>query len=131
MAKKKGKKAAKPRLRAKRPSVVERMKQKLASAKKRIAALSKDVYRLEHPSPLEIPAWVAGLLTPREWKVLRHFVDHPNDREIARILGTKPSTVRHQLASIERKLGVDSRNAILIYAHAHGPIPPSLGGGPE
>ncbi|MBC7852318.1 MAG: response regulator transcription factor [Pirellulaceae bacterium] len=126
-AKRKVTKTRKRRPSAARTTVVERLKKKLASAKKRITTLSQEVDSLKHPSPRKTAAWVIQLLTPRQWQVLRLFVDHPNDKEIARMLKITPATVRTHLVSIERKLGVDSRNEILNYAHAHGPLPPSLG----
>lgn len=116
-------KGEKSRPGAPRTNVVERLKRQLASAKARIATQDKEIYSLKHPGLPETPAWVVEPLTKREWEVLRLFVKHPNDQEIARKLAISPSTVRTHLVSIERKLGVDSRNEILIYAQAHGPLP--------
>lgn len=48
-------------------------------------------------------------LTAREREVLVQFLDDPNDARIASRLGTSVQTVRNQIASIQKKLGVDGR----------------------
>lgn len=52
-------------------------------------------------------------LTPREREVLALFVTLLNDKKVARHLRTQVQTVKNQLASIEHKLGVGSRNELI------------------
>jgi DNA-binding CsgD family transcriptional regulator len=51
----------------------------------------------------------SAALSLRERQVARHYVDGLSYKEIARELGSSPSTVRTQLQSIYRRLGVHSR----------------------
>ncbi|MCK9904334.1 helix-turn-helix transcriptional regulator [Parafrankia colletiae] len=52
-------------------------------------------------------------LTPREREVAAHLVDGVGDREIARALGVSPRTVHKHLEQIYRKLGLQSRAAVV------------------
>lgn len=52
-------------------------------------------------------------LTSRERQVLLYFVKHRQDKEVAVQLGTKPQTVRNQIRSIMRKLGLRSRTDLM------------------
>jgi DNA-binding CsgD family transcriptional regulator len=61
-----------------------------------------------------------ALLTDREREVLRLYVPSMNAKEVAHRLGTKVQTVRNQLASIEHKLGVEGREALIVFALKHG-----------
>lgn len=54
-------------------------------------------------------AELLALLTPEEFHVLEKFVELHCDKKIARVLGKKSHTVRNQLLSMQRKLGVRSR----------------------
>jgi len=63
---------------------------------------------------LERLAW----LTPREREVLFLFLDSANYKQVAYKLGRSANTVKNQLASIEHKLSVDSRGALLQNAFA-------------
>jgi len=58
-------------------------------------------------------------LTPREREVLMLYVECQNPKCIANRLGTRPQTVKNQLARIEHKLGVNSREALLVYVLTH------------
>ena len=76
---------------------------------------------------LDVPlsdARSAGLasadLTARERIVLRALVSHDGAREIADALVVSPNTVKSQLRSIYRKLGVSSRRAALTVARELG-----------
>ena len=53
-----------------------------------------------------------ALLTDREKEVLKLYLRLLNAKEVARELGTRPQTIRNQLASIERKLGVEGREEL-------------------
>jgi len=57
---------------------------------------------------------LSELLTDREWEVLWRYIASPNDKRVASSLGTRPQTVRNQLNSISRKLGVQSRVELAI-----------------
>jgi len=57
--------------------------------------------------------WLSAL-TPREREVLKLYAECRNTKCIAQRLGTRPQTVRNQLARIEQKLGVDSREELLV-----------------
>jgi len=46
----------------------------------------------------------------------------PTTRQMAESLYVAPSTVRTQIKSIYRKLGVSSRNAAVEAARARGPV---------
>jgi LuxR family transcriptional regulator, maltose regulon positive regulatory protein len=58
-----------------------------------------------------------GELTERELDVLRFLVGELSTRQIAQSLYVAPSTVRTQVKSIYRKLGVSSRSAAVEEAH--------------
>lgn len=60
-------------------------------------------------------------LTPREREVVARLVDGIGDREIARALGISPRTVHKHLEQIYRKLGLQSRAAVV--AMVRGPLP--------
>jgi LuxR family maltose regulon positive regulatory protein len=59
-----------------------------------------------------------GELTERELDVLRLLVGVSSTRQMAESLYVAPSTVRTQVKSIYRKLGVSSRGAAVQEAHA-------------
>lgn len=53
-------------------------------------------------------------LTPAEWEVLRLVADGKPNKVIARELGKAPVTVRDQVESILKKLGVPNRTAAAV-----------------
>lgn len=60
------------------------------------------------------------MLTPREREVARALSDGHSHKEVARLLGLAPATVRNQTQAIYSKLGVDNRAslcAMLTQAH--------------
>lgn len=59
-------------------------------------------------------------LTPREHDVLRLLARGLSREQIARQLFVSPNTVKSQLRSLYRKLGVSSRTAALVQAHGLG-----------
>jgi LuxR family maltose regulon positive regulatory protein len=61
-------------------------------------------------------------LTERELDVLRRLIGDSSTRQIAQDLYVAPSTVRTQVKSIYRKLGVSSRREAVEEAHARGLI---------
>jgi LuxR family maltose regulon positive regulatory protein len=63
-----------------------------------------------------------GELTERELDVLRFLVGELSTRQIAQSLYVAPSTVRTQVKSIYRKLGVSSRTEAVEEAHLRGLI---------
>ncbi len=72
--------------------------------------------RAEQASPwLLVQATRCGpgaMLSPRERQVARSFVDGLSHKEIAREIGSSPSTVRTQLQSVYAKLGVHTRTEL-------------------
>jgi len=52
-------------------------------------------------------------LTQREREVLVHFLEHLDDKKVARSLGTSVNTVRNQFASIMDKLSLESRMELI------------------
>jgi len=74
-----------------------------------------------------VPASKAGAnrlakveLSRRERVVLAELAAHPGAREIADALVVSPNTVKSQLQSIYRKLGVSSRQSALTVARELG-----------
>jgi LuxR family maltose regulon positive regulatory protein len=65
-----------------------------------------------------------GELTEREMDVLRLLAGELSTRQMAQSLYVAPSTVRTQVKSIYRKLGVSSRSAAVEDARARGLIEP-------
>lgn len=60
------------------------------------------------------------LLTPREREVARALSDGKSAKEVARLLGLAPATVRNQTQSIYQKLQVDNRAALTVVVNAPG-----------
>src|SRR5215207_1490529 len=85
------------------PELVERQERKLRARKAREGQLD-------------------GELTERERDVLRLFGGKLSTRQMAQSLYVAPSTVRTQIKSIYRKLGVSSRGDAVKEAHARGLI---------
>jgi len=63
-----------------------------------------------------------GELTERELEVLRLLIGESTTKQMAQSLYVAPSTVRTQVKSIYRKLGVSSRSEAVDEAHARGLI---------
>ena len=80
------------------PELLERQERKLRARKPRDGQLD-------------------GELTERELDVLRLLVGELSTRQMAQSLYVAPSTVRTQIKSIYRKLGVSSRSATVEEAH--------------
>lgn len=53
-------------------------------------------------------------LTPAEARVLKEFLHRPSDKIVAQRLAIKTQTVRNHIAAIEAKLGVTSREALIL-----------------
>ncbi len=85
------------------PELLERQERKLRSRKPREGQLDEE-------------------LTERELDVLRLLEGELSTRQIAQSLYVAPSTIRTQVKSIYRKLGVSSRGAAVDEAHARGLI---------
>ena len=80
--------------------------------------LERQERRLRAREPRE--GQLDGELTERELDVLRFLVGELSTRQIAQSLYVAPSTVRTQIKSIYRKLGVSSRGKAVEEAHARG-----------
>jgi LuxR family maltose regulon positive regulatory protein len=79
---------------------------------------------LETPVIDEPPRSSTPLLTRRERVVLNGLAEHGSVREIAEALVVSPHTVKAQLQSVYRKLGVSSRRAALSAGREAGLIGP-------
>ena len=60
------------------------------------------------------------LLTEREWEVLTMFARGSSYAEIAQTHGNSPSTVRNSIYRIQDKLGVGSRQGLVVWAVRNG-----------
>jgi LuxR family maltose regulon positive regulatory protein len=85
------------------PELLERQERKLRTRKPREGQLD-------------------GELTERELEVLGLLKGESSIRQIAQSLYVAPNTVRTQVKSIYRKLGVSSRDGAVEEAHARGLI---------
>ena len=85
------------------PELLERQERRLRETKRRDGSLN-------------------GELTERELDVLRLLIGELSTRQIAQSLYVAPSTVRTQVKSIYRKLGVSSRKEAVEEARAKGLI---------
>jgi LuxR family maltose regulon positive regulatory protein len=85
------------------PELLERLERRLRNTKRRDGSLNEE-------------------LTERELDVLRRLIGDLSARQIAQDLYVAPSTVRTQVKSIYRKLGVASRSEAVEQAHARGLI---------
>jgi DNA-binding NarL/FixJ family response regulator len=64
------------------------------------------------------------MLTPREHAVLTLLADALTAGAIARRLGISKRTVHKHVQNLYRKLGTSDRLSAVLYAHAHGLLPP-------
>ena len=62
--------------------------------------------------------------TAREKEVLKLLVNAQSNREIARTMGIEERTVKAHVAKLMRKVGVDNRIALSIYAVTNEIVPP-------
>jgi DNA-binding NarL/FixJ family response regulator len=76
--------------------------------------LSLFVDRATQPARTVVPATVQ--FTARETEVLKLLVSARSNREIARNLGIEERTVKAHVAKLMRKVGVENRIALSIYA---------------
>ncbi len=60
------------------------------------------------------------VLTPRERDVLRNFARGNSYAQVAEIIGNSPITVRNTIYRIEEKLGVKTKQEIVVWAVRHG-----------
>ncbi len=75
---------------------------------------------LEMIRPVAYPAPVAEPLTRRELVVLEHLSEDVTLEEIATSLFVTRNTVKSQVRSLYRKLGVSTRADAVAWAHAAG-----------
>lgn len=80
---------------------------------------------LRNPPPPGRPPALVEKLTPRERDLLAGICKGATDAEIAAELGLSLSTVRNHLASLYRKIGVNRRSAVVVWARERG-----IGGSP-
>jgi DNA-binding CsgD family transcriptional regulator len=79
-----------------------------------VLALGKKLYEL--PMRTTAAGLFAPPLTEREQDVLWHLVRGATNAQIARRLGTAPSTVKNQVSSILSKAGVENRTELVYLA---------------
>jgi DNA-binding NarL/FixJ family response regulator len=84
--------------------------------------LSLFVDRATRPSRTAIPA--AAQFTARETEVLKLLVAARSNREIAKNLGIEERTVKSHVAKLMRKVGVENRIALSIYAVQNAIVTP-------
>jgi DNA-binding NarL/FixJ family response regulator len=85
--------------------------------------LSMFIDRASGPSKPGVPA--AAQFTSRETEVLKLLVAARSNREIARTLGIEERTVKAHVAKLMRKVGVENRIALSIYAVTNSIVAPS------
>jgi DNA-binding NarL/FixJ family response regulator len=85
--------------------------------------LSIFVDRATKPSRSAVPS--SALFTVRETEVLKLLVAARSNREIARTLGIEERTVKAHVAKLMRKVGVENRIALSIYAVTNSIVPPN------
>jgi DNA-binding NarL/FixJ family response regulator len=86
--------------------------------------LSIFVDRATKPSSRSTVPAAAPLFTARETEVLKLLVAARSNREIARTLGIEERTVKAHVAKLMRKVGVENRIALSIYAVTNSIVPP-------
>ena len=60
------------------------------------------------------------MLTAREREVLRLFAEGNSYAQVAGVIGNSPITVRNTIYRIEQKLGVTTKQEIVVWAVRHG-----------
>ncbi|BDL41205.1 LuxR family transcriptional regulator [Methylobacterium sp. Leaf90] len=75
---------------------------------------------MRNPPPPGKPAALVEKLTRRERDLLLGICKGATDSEIAAELGLSLSTVRNHLASLYRKIGVNRRSAVVVWARERG-----------
>lgn len=102
-------------------AAIELLQQRLQALELEVSTLKKLVVEtpeqsLHSPQSklAELSASVRGKLTVREAEILRLYARTPNDQQIAQASGARVQTVRNHLASIKRKLGLRSREEMLL-----------------
>jgi DNA-binding NarL/FixJ family response regulator len=85
--------------------------------------LSIFVDRATKPSRSAVPS--SAQFTARETEVLKLLVAARSNREIARTLGIEERTVKAHVAKLMRKVGVENRIALSIYAVTNSIVAPN------
>ncbi len=75
---------------------------------------------LRNPPRPGKPQAVAEKLTTREGDMLEGICRGDTDEEISKALGVSLSTVRNHVASLYRKIGVNRRSAVVVWARDRG-----------
>ena len=61
-----------------------------------------------------------GLLTDAEAVILRHLSNGHSNKEIARLIGMSPDTVKYRLKAVYKKIGVNKRREAVRVSHERG-----------
>jgi DNA-binding CsgD family transcriptional regulator len=72
------------------------------------------------PTPVAVDDWATYRLTPADVRVARWLCDQVSLREMSERLGVRRSTVRTQLISIYRTLGVRRRAELVAMLYPDG-----------
>jgi DNA-binding NarL/FixJ family response regulator len=75
---------------------------------------------LRHPPRTGHPSGRVENLTIRERDMLTRICQGATDREIGAELKLSPNTVRNHVAGLYRKLGVNRRSAVVVWAQERG-----------
>jgi DNA-binding NarL/FixJ family response regulator len=75
--------------------------------------------------PARSAALASAQFTARETEVLQLLVAARSNREIARTMGIEERTVKAHIAKLMRKVGVENRIALSIYAVTHSIVKPN------
>ena len=70
--------------------------------------------------PTPMPPSDLDQLTPRERELLKMFAQGMSYAEIAGVRGNNPMSVRNAIYAIRRKIGVDSRQEMGVWAARSG-----------
>ena len=82
---------------------------------------------LRNPSRAGRPATAVETLTARENDMLVRICQGATDKEIGAELKLSPNTVRNHVAGLYRKLGVNRRSAVVVWARERGIGPDAAG----
>ena len=76
--------------------------------------------KLRAPPRANRPPGLVENLTAREEDMLARICQGASDKEIGIELGLSPNTVRNHVAGLYRKLGVNRRSAVVVWAQTRG-----------
>ena len=69
-----------------------------------------------------MPTEPSAMLTTREREIVELICRGFNDPAIAKVLDLSPNTIRNHVASLYRKIHVNRRSALVIWAYTSGMV---------